>query len=191
MKEFVFTSHNKDKLAEIRKIFGEGFTIKGLDDIGCFEEIPETAETLKGNAEIKAMYVKEKYNYDCFADDTGLEVEALGGAPGVYSARFAGEDATYEDNCNKLVSEMKDKQNRNAKFTTVICLVRGDEKFYFEGNIHGKILKENKGSGGFGYDPVFLPNGHYETLAEMSSEKKNSISHRYNAVKKLVEFMGI
>jgi len=189
MKEIVFASHNKHKIEEIKKILGEKYLVKGLDDIGCFEEIPETGSELFENAEIKANWVKEKYSFDCFADDTGLEVEALDGAPGVYSARYAGENASYQDNCLKLLEEMNGKENRKAKFKTVICLKLNNETYFFEGIINGQILTEQRGEGGFGYDPVFLPDNYDLTLAEMTAEQKNSISHRALATKKLSEFL--
>lgn len=189
MKEIVFASHNKHKIKEIKKILGEKYLVKGLDDIGCFEDIPETGSELFENAEIKANWVKEKYSFDCFADDTGLEVEALGGAPGVYSARYAGENASYQDNCLKLLKEMSGMENRRARFKTVICLKLNNETYFFEGIINGKILTEQIGEGGFGYDPVFLPDNYDLTLAEMTAEQKNSISHRALATKKLSEFL--
>lgn len=161
-----------------------------LKDIGCEEEIPETADTIEGNALQKAHYIKEHYGYDCFADDTGLEVEALNGAPGVYSARYAGEEKDNQANMDKLLSELKDKENRSARFKTVIALILGDSEYTFPGICEGKILSEKRGEQGFGYDPVFQPSGYSTTFAEMSLSEKSEISHRGRATRKLIEFLS-
>jgi XTP/dITP diphosphohydrolase len=156
--------------------------------IGCFEEIPETADTIEGNAILKANYVTEKYGYNCFADDTGLEVEALNGEPGVYSARYAGEQKDANDNMDKLLTNLKDKTNRKANFKTVICLNINGKQFLFTGIINGQIIKEKKGTNGFGYDPIFVAEGYVKTFAELTLEEKSVISHRGLAVKQLVDF---
>jgi XTP/dITP diphosphohydrolase len=189
MKEIVFATNNKHKLAEVSAMLGDDYKVVSLNEIGCFDDIPETADTLKGNALQKAEWVKERYGYDCFADDTGLEVEALGGAPGVYSARYAGENVTYADNNRKLLQEMKGKTNRNAAFKTVICLILNGETHFFEGEVRGRIIEENRGTTGFGYDPLFIPDGYDVTFAEMGAELKNKISHRARATAALVEFL--
>jgi XTP/dITP diphosphohydrolase len=189
MKEIVFATNNQHKLEEVRAMLGDSYKVVSLKEIGCFDDIPETADTLKGNALQKAEWVKERYGYDCFADDTGLEVEALGGAPGVYSARYAGENVTYADNNRKLLQEMKGKTNRNAAFKTVICLILNGETHFFEGEVRGRIIEENRGTTGFGYDPVFIPEGYDVTFAEMGAELKNKISHRARATAALVKFI--
>lgn len=165
------------------------FRILSLQQIGCFEELEETQNTIEGNSLQKAQYVFEKFNVPCFADDTGLEVEALDNAPGVYSARYAGEQRNSEDNINLLLKNLSDKKNRNARFRTVISLMGINGTQCFEGVVNGVILKERKGMRGFGYDPVFQPTGHNKTLAEMTLEEKNYISHRAKAVAKLVEYL--
>jgi XTP/dITP diphosphohydrolase len=167
------------------------FEVLSLSDIGCYDEIPETAPDIEGNAFIKANWVKEKYGYDCFADDTGLEVSALNGAPGVFSARYAGENVSYTDNNLKLMKELDGISNRNACFRTVICLLFQGKSHFFEGKVDGKISNDFKGSEGFGYDPIFIPNGFLVSYAEMGTELKNSLSHRALAVNKLVEFLEI
>ena len=189
MKEIVFATNNVNKLSEMRAIIGDKYKILSLKDIGCDEDIPETAVTLEGNAEIKARYVKDKYGYDCFADDTGLEEEALGGAPGVYSARYAGNEHDSEKNMNLLMHNMQGKSNRKARFRTVIALIIGDKLDLFEGIVNGNITNEACGLNGFGYDPVFQPDGYEETFAMMNSECKNSISHRGLATKKLINYL--
>lgn len=189
MKKLVFATHNKHKLEEIRAILND-YEILGLQDIGCLEEIIENADTLEGNAKIKADYVTNKYHIDCFADDTGLEVEVLDGAPGVYSARFAGEHSSYQDNVDKLLSCMKDSENRHARFRTVIALNLDGRQYLFEGSVEGSIIKEQHGKGGFGYDPIFLPDGFSQTFAEMPSEQKNKISHRGKATEQLVKTLN-
>lgn len=190
MKNIVFATNNKNKLREIRDIVGSKYNILSLSDINCHEDIPETADTIEGNALLKARFVKEKYGYDCFADDTGLEVEALGNRPGVYSARFAGEDCNSENNINKLLSELEDIENRKARFRTVIALIKGETEEEFEGVIYGNISHERHGEGGFGYDKVFVPENYEKTFAEMLPEEKNSISHRAKATRLLIEYLN-
>lgn len=188
--KIVFATNNNHKLEEIRKITASQFQILSLSDIGCKEDIPETGKTLRENALIKANYVYDKFDYDCFADDTGLEVDALDGAPGVYSARYAGDACNAQDNIDKLLHELDGKDNRKAKFSTVITLIFNNERFFFEGSIEGIILKEQRGINGFGYDPVFQPNGFDKTFAEIDSIEKNKISHRALAVKELIKFLS-
>ena len=187
--KLVFASNNKNKIAEIQQLIGDKFEIVSLQDIGCTEDIPETAETIEGNAILKANYITSNYGYNCFADDTGLEVEALNGAPGVYSARYAGEQKDANDNMNKLLSELKDKSNRNANFKTVIALNLNGKQNLFTGIIHGKIIEEKIGTNGFGYDPIFVANGHEKTFAELTLNEKSTISHRGIAVAQLVAFL--
>lgn len=190
MKNIVFATNNKNKLREIRDIVGSKYNILSLSDINCHEDIPETADTIEGNALLKARFVKEKYGYDCFADDTGLEVEALDNRPGVYSARFAGEDCNSENNINKLLSELEGIENRKARFRTVIALIKGETEEEFEGVIYGKISHERHGEGGFGYDKVFVPENYEKTFAEMLPKEKNSISHRAKATRLLIEYLN-
>ena len=190
LKKLVFASNNKHKLAEARAILGDKFEVVSLEEIGCHDEIPETAETLEGNALIKARWVKDKYDFDCFADDTGLMVEALDGAPGVYSARYAGEHCTFADNVNKMLREMSGKENRKAYFATVIALILNGQTYTFEGKVDGYIATEPHGEGGFGYDPIFIAEESGRSFAEMSSEEKNAISHRGRAVRKLADFLS-
>lgn len=189
MKKIVFATNNQHKLEEIRKITQGSLEILSLTDIGCNEEIDETGITLNENALIKATYVKERYGFDCFADDTGLEVDALEGAPGVYSARYAGEACRPEDNMEKLLAEMKETENRRAQFRTVIALHCNGENHLFEGVIRGSITREKKGNEGFGYDPIFMPEGYDKTFAELGTEVKNQISHRAVATGKLMHFL--
>ena len=193
MKKLVFATNNAHKLEEIRAILGDKVEILSLNDIdchACHADIPETADTLQGNAALKAQYIYDNYGLDCFADDTGLEVEALNGAPGIYSARYAGgEGHDSEANMKKLLSEMQDKDNRKARFRTVICLIEGGKEHFFEGIVNGSIIRERKGGAGFGYDPVFMPDGYSETFAEMGNDEKNKISHRARAVQKLCEYL--
>lgn len=183
-------TNNDHKLKELREIAGDSWEILSLADIGCNDDIPETAETLRGNAEIKARYVKEHYGYDCFADDTGLLVDALDGAPGVYSARYAGPGHDSQANMRLLLDNMKDKANRAAHFSTVIALVEGEEIRFFEGRVDGKITTEERGEEGFGYDPIFQPDGSNLTFAEMDASAKNEISHRGRAVARLMEYLN-
>ena len=194
--KIVFATNNLHKLEEIREILGSRFEVLSLRDIGCHEDIPETADTLEGNALQKARHVFDKYGYDCFADDTGLEVEALGGEPGVYSARYAGGGGhDSEANMAKLLKKLESVENRKARFRTVIAMVeRGegrDEKFEttFEGIVEGAIIRERRGGEGFGYDPIFQPNGYSQTFAELGNKVKNQISHRARAVAKLAEYL--
>ncbi|MEZ4837719.1 non-canonical purine NTP diphosphatase [Flavobacterium sp.] len=188
--QFVFASNNLNKIKEIQLLLLEEITILSLEDIGCFEEIPETASTIEGNAILKAKHVTEKYGYFCFADDTGLEVDALNGEPGVYSARYAGEQKNADDNMDKLLTNLADKKNRNAQFKTVICLNLNGNQHLFEGIIKGKIINEKRGTEGFGYDPIFIPNGYSKTFAEMPITEKSKISHRGLAVEKLINFLN-
>lgn len=190
MKQIVFATNNRNKLREMREIMDGLYEVLSLDDIGCHEEIVEDAVTLQGNAKIKADFITNRYHLDCFADDTGLEVEALNGAPGVYSARYAGEHCSYQDNVNKLLAALKGVKNRKAAFRTVIALNLGGESYYFEGRCDGIITEEQRGTDGFGYDPIFLPEGSDKTFAEMSHEDKNAISHRGRATRKLVAFLS-
>jgi XTP/dITP diphosphohydrolase len=185
-KEIVFATNNLHKLSEIREIIGDKFKILSLKEIGCNEDIPETANTLEGNAEIKARYVKEQYGYDCFADDTGLEVDALGGEPGVLSARYAGENHDSQANMNLLLKNMSGKENRAARFRTVIALIIGEELTLMDGIVEGEITHDRAGDSGFGYDPIFRPLESELTFAQMSSEDKNKISHRGRATAKLI-----
>ena len=187
--QIVFASSNKNKIFEIQSILPETIHILSLEDIGCLEEIPETADTIEGNAILKANYVTSKYGYDCFADDTGLEVAVLNGAPGVFSARYAGEQRNSDDNMNKLLHALSDKSNRKAQFKTVIALNINGKQELFTGIAEGEITLEKTGTKGFGYDPIFQPIGYEETFAELSLEVKNEISHRGKATQKLINFL--
>ena len=189
-KKLVFATNNAHKLEEIRAILGDKMEILSLADINCHADIPETANTLEGNAHLKSVYVYDHYGLDCFADDTGLEVEALDGAPGVYSARYAGDGHDSQANMQKLLKEMEEKNNRKAQFRTVISLIEKGEEKLFEGIVRGKITQEKRGNSGFGYDPVFQPEGFDVTFAEMGSEVKNKISHRARAVKALCDYLS-
>ena len=185
----VFATNNKHKLHEVREMLDGVVEIKSLDDMGLAGDIPETADTLQGNALLKAQWVWQRTHLDCFADDTGLEVNALGGAPGIYSARYAGPQCNFDDNVDKLLSAMEGKTDRRADFRTVICLLEGGEPTYFEGRVDGVILTERYGQEGFGYDPVFMPDRFAVSFAEMPLEVKNQISHRGLAVAKLVAYL--
>ncbi len=187
--KIVFATNNKYKLQEIRKITEGKIEILSLSDIHCREEIPETGDTLRENALQKALFVKEKFGFDCFADDTGLEVDMLDNAPGVYSARYAGNQCNPQDNMDKLLSEMQSATNRKAQFRTVIALILNQKEYYFEGKIRGEIISDKRGSAGFGYDPVFMPEGYDKTFAELGEEEKNKISHRAIATNKLIGFL--
>jgi XTP/dITP diphosphohydrolase len=187
MITLVFATNNPHKAREIEQILGPDYTVKTLKDIGCTEDIPETADTLEGNALLKARYVKEKYGYDCFSEDTGLEVEALGGAPGVHTARYAGDQKNPMDNIARLLENLSGENNRRAQFRTVIALIRGDRADLFTGVCTGTIAEEMRGAGGFGYDPVFIPDGYEQTFAELGEAVKNSMSHRAKATALLVE----
>lgn len=191
IKKLVFATNNAHKLDEIRAILGDKIEVLSLKDINCDADIPETADTLEGNAALKAEYIYKNYGLDCFADDTGLEVEALGGAPGVYSARYAGGDGhDSEANMRKLLEELDGEQNRKAQFRTAICLIEQGEEHLFEGIVKGSIIEQKRGVSGFGYDPVFMPEGYEETFAEMGNAEKNKISHRARAVEKLCEYLN-
>ena len=189
MQELIFATNNQHKLREVRAMLDGIATVRSLADAGLHGEIPETADTLQGNAEQKAQWVWQRTHQACFADDTGLEVEALGGAPGVYSARYAGEHCSFDDNINKLLAALDGHDNRWADFRTVICLIQPDGTRYFEGRVDGVILRERFGAEGFGYDPIFMPDRFAVSFAEMPADVKNAISHRGNAVKKLVEYL--
>ena len=187
--KIVFATNNPNKLAEIRQLMPKGIVILSLKDINCFEELPETSETLEDNAAQKAFYVFDNYGQNCFADDTGLEIDALDGKPGVYSARYAGLECKPEDNIQKILGEMKGEMNRDASFRTIISLVIDGKEFQFEGEVEGQIIPEKWGEKGFGYDPIFLADGHEKSFAQMSMEEKGAISHRGIAVKKLIQFL--
>ena len=188
--QIVFATNNAHKLAEIRAILGRDIEILSLADIGCHDVIPETADTLEGNALIKARWVKERYGHDCFADDTGLEVQALGGGPGVHTARYAYPDRHDPvANTRKLLAELSGSDNRAARFRTVIALIQGSEEHLFEGIVEGEIATEERGTEGFGYDPVFVPEQLGQTFAELGVEVKNGISHRARAVARLADFL--
>lgn len=188
--KIVFATNNAHKLKEIREILGSGFEVVSLAEIGCHEDIEETGKTLEENSQIKARYVSQKYHCNCFADDTGLEVEALGGEPGVYSARYAGGAGhDSEANMQKLLMEMQDKDNRKARFRTVITLILDGVEHQFEGIVNGNIARQKSGAEGFGYDPVFVPEGYDKSFAELGEDIKNKISHRARAVSKLVDFL--
>ncbi len=186
----VFATNNPNKIIEIQSMLPNTIEIISLESIGCHEDIPETSNTIEGNAIQKANYVLENYGYDCFADDTGLEVEALNNEPGVFSARYAGEQRNADDNMSKLLSNLENKSNRNAQFKTVICLNLKGKQYLFTGIAKGKITLEKTGNGGFGYDPIFSPNGFDETFAQISLELKNEISHRGKATKDLIDFLN-
>lgn len=185
-----FATNNKHKLEEVKRMLGNKFRIVSLEEIGCLDELSETQDTLEGNSLQKADFVFNTYHIPCFADDTGLEVEALHGAPGVYSARYAGEQKNSSDNIDLLLKNLKDETNRKARFRTVITLKGfGDQNYFFEGIVNGAITKERKGNAGFGYDPVFIPEGFTTTFAQMTMDEKNKLSHRALAVEKLVKFL--
>jgi len=187
--KIVFASNNQNKIIEIQSMLPDSIQILSLESIGCFEEIPETSDTIEGNAILKANYVTQNYGFDCFADDTGLEVEALNGEPGVYSARYAGEQRNADENMDKLLTELTDKTNRSAQFKTVIALNLNGKQHLFTGIASGEIIKNKIGTGGFGYDPIFKPTGYEETFAQITLDVKNEISHRGKATKKLLEFL--
>jgi XTP/dITP diphosphohydrolase len=186
--KLVFASNNQNKIKEIQLLVPNSIEIVSLAAIGCTEDIPETANTIKGNAILKANYVTEKYGFNCFADDSGLEIDALNGEPGVYSARYAGEPKDDSKNIDKVLKNLKDKTNKNANFKTVICLNINGKQHLFTGIVNGKIIENRVGDNGFGYDPIFVADGYSKTFAELSMEEKSTISHRGKAVKKLVEF---
>ena len=188
--KLVFATNNLHKLKEVQEMLSNSIEVLSLKDIGCFEDIEETESTLEGNAKLKADYITEKYGFDCFADDTGLEVEALDGNPGVYSARYAGEHGNAEKNMEKLLNELQNKSSRKAKFRTIIALNLRNKQYLFEGICDGEILNEKSGVKGFGYDPIFKPKNASSSFAEMNSEEKNIISHRGIAIQELVQFLN-
>jgi len=187
--KLIFATNNSGKLAEVQKMLPDTIQLLSLKDIDFFDDIEENATTLEGNAKIKANHITENFNYNCFADDTGLEVDALNGEPGVYSARYAGEPANSENNMAKLLTALESKTNKKAQFRTSICLNLNGEQFLFDGVCKGNILTKKKGEKGFGYDPIFQPKGYEKSFAQMSSEEKNKISHRGLAIQKLVTFL--
>ena len=189
--QLVFASNNKNKIFELQSMLPENITIRSLESIGCFEDIPETSDTIAGNAIQKANYVTEKYGYECFADDTGLEIDALNGAPGVYSARYAGEKRNADDNMNKVLENLSDSNNRKAQFKTVIALNIDGKQFLFTGIAPGEITLEKIGNQGFGYDPIFRPLQYQETFAQLSLDIKNKISHRGKATQQLIDFLKL
>ena len=189
-KKFVFATNNAHKLEEVTAILGNKIELLSMKDINCHADIPETADTLEGNALLKARYIFENYQLDCFADDTGLEVEALNGVPGVYSARYAGDAHNSEANMKKLLQDMEGIENRKAQFRTVFALIINGKEHLFEGIVKGEITKHRHGTSGFGYDPVFIPEGYTQTYAEMGNELKNKISHRALATNKLCNFLS-
>ena len=187
--ELIFATHNQNKVEEISAILPPIIEVKSLNDLNFTDQIPETSNTLRGNALIKVRTIFNKFQKDCFADDTGLEVEILNGAPGVHSARFAGKNKKDEDNIDKLIRELENHHNTNAQFRTIIALIYKHEEFIFEGIIKGKIIKEIKGDNGFGYDSIFQPEHHFLTFAQISTREKNKISHRAIALRKLIDFL--
>jgi XTP/dITP diphosphohydrolase len=188
--KLVFATNNLNKLKEVQEMLPNSIQLLSLKDIHCFDEVDETETTLEGNAQLKADYITQKFGFNCFADDTGLEVESLDGKPGVYSARFAGEPSNAENNMQKLLVDLETKSNRKAQFRTAVSLNINENKFLFEGICKGEILRSKQGEKGFGYDPVFKPEGFEQSFAEMTSEEKNKISHRGIAIQKLVEFLS-
>lgn len=190
MHILVFATNNPHKAKEVEQILGGNYQVKTLRDIGCLDDIAETEATLEGNALLKARYVKENFGYDCFSEDTGLEVDALGGEPGVHTARYAGEQRNAADNMNLLLRNLDGKENRNARFRTVIALIFNGKETIMEGICEGRIATEQHGTGGFGYDPVFIPEGYEQTFAELGDDIKNRISHRARATKKLMELLN-
>lgn len=189
MIKIVFATNNKNKVREIKNILGNKVELLSLEDIGCHEDIPETSPTIEGNALQKAQHVYENYGYNCFADDTGLLIEALNNEPGIYSARYAGEQKSAEDNMEKVLTNLEGKDNRSALFKTVIALIIDGKETFFEGAVNGQITKERSGSEGFGYDPIFRPEGYSITFSEMDLSEKNKISHRGKAVVKLADYL--
>ena len=189
MKKIIFVTGNPNKIKEVKELLNNKFEIIGLQDIGCQEDIPETQPTIEGNALQKARYVVDNYDVNCFAEDTGLEIESLNMAPGVYSARYAGEQRSSEDNMNLVLEKLKNQDNRKARFKTVVALIIDGEEFTFEGIVNGKIAFEKTGKDGFGYDPIFLPEDQKISFAEMGSAEKNEISHRGRAVRKLIAWL--
>jgi XTP/dITP diphosphohydrolase len=188
--KLIFATHNKNKIKEVRSLIPNSINLLSLDDINLLTEIEETESTIEGNALLKAKTIYEQTGINCFADDSGLLVDALNGAPGVYSARYAGEQKNDQDNIQKLLYELNNETNRNAQFKTVMVLIIDGKDYSFEGTIQGKIITEELGTNGFGYDPIFVPDGYTETFAQLNSETKNSISHRGIALKKLINFVN-
>lgn len=188
--DLVFATNNQHKIKEIKNLIGEEFNIKSLGDIGFFDEIPETKMTIEGNASQKSFFIYDKYKINCFADDTGLEIKSLNGRPGVFSARYASDECDFNKNMNRVLDELKGKDDRSARFRTIISLIIDGEEKTFEGIVNGKIIKRKKGKDGFGYDPIFLPDAYDLTFAEMSLAEKNIISHRARATKRLVEYLN-
>lgn len=189
-KKLLFATNNLHKLREVQEIIGNAFQVISLKDVSIDEDIPETSDTLEGNARQKAEYIFEKTGLDCFADDTGLFIDELDGRPGVYSARYAGEGCSFEDNINKVLYELGNAENRNASFRCVVCLILAGQEHLFEGRIEGLILKERQGTEGFGYDPVFVPKGQSQTFSEMPAYLKNGLSHRGRAVSRMMRFLA-
>ena len=188
--DLVFATNNQHKIKEIKNLIGEEFNIKSLGDIGFFDAIPETKMTIEGNASQKSFFIYDKYKINCFADDTGLEIKSLNGRPGVFSARYASDECDFNKNMNRVLDELKGKDDRSARFRTIISLIINGEEKTFEGIVNGKIIKRKKGKDGFGYDPIFLPDAYDLTFAEMSLAEKNIISHRARATKRLVEYLN-
>jgi len=191
MIDLVFVTNNKFKLEEIQSIIGFKYRIMSLKDINCYDEIPETHMTIEENASEKSHYIYKKYELDCFADDTGLEIDALNGRPGVFSARYAGEGKDFDDNMNKVLSELQNTSNRKARFRTVISLILDGNEYQFEGIVNGQILAQKVGKKGFGYDPIFQPDGFSKSFAQLTMKEKNKISHRGMAIQKMIEFLNI
>jgi XTP/dITP diphosphohydrolase len=189
MEKIIFATNNLHKLDEVTQILRDKFNVLGLKDIGFDGDIPETGTTLEENAEIKSSFVHDRFGLDCFSDDTGLEIEALGGRPGVYSARYAGENGNAEKNMIKVLKEMEQVKDREARFRTSVCLILDGVTYFFDGIVEGTITRSKKGVGGFGYDPIFIPDGYDMTFAQMPAELKNSISHRGRAIEKLAHFL--
>lgn len=189
MHKLVFATNNKHKLNEIQKLAGDNFEILNLSDINCTDEIPEDEDTLQGNSLAKAQYIFGRYNADCFADDTGLEIKSLGGRPGVKSARYAGPECNADNNIDKVLIELTDVSDRSARFRTVISLIIKGKVYFFEGIVQGQIIESRRGRSGFGYDPIFLPDGYDQTFAEMDLDLKNEISHRGVATRRLIDFL--
>lgn len=190
MNKIIFSTNNRHKLEEVRQILRKKYEVFGLQDIGFDGDIPETGKTLEENALIKSRFVNEHFNVDCFSDDTGLEIDALSGRPGVYSARYAGEEGNAEKNIEKVLAELEGVESRAARFKTIISLIINKEEYFFEGIVEGRIITERKGAEGFGYDPIFVPDGYNQTFAEMADKQKNKISHRGKAVDKLTKFLN-
>lgn len=187
--KLIFATNNLHKINEVAPLMPQNIELIGLNNLGFKGDIPETADTLEGNASLKSHFIYNKYGINCFSDDTGLEIDALGGEPGVFSARYAGVECSFSDNIKKVLEKMQSIKNRKAVFRTVISLILNNKEYLFEGNVEGQIITELRGNGGFGYDPIFLPKGYDLTFAQMSLDKKNKISHRALAISKLVEFL--